>query len=69
VPLKNNYYLIAGILAAQGIHVAAMMTPAMQDLLRIGPVGPGTWAALLALASIVVVGVEVFKWARSGRGR
>jgi len=64
VPLKNNYYLIAGILAAQGIHVAAMMTPAMQDLLRIGPVGPGTWAALLALASILVVGVEVFKWAR-----
>jgi len=65
VPLKNNYYLIAGILAAQGIHIAAMTTPFMQDLLRIGPVSPRTWAVLLALASILVVGVEAFKWARS----
>ena len=62
VPVRNNYYLIAGILAAQGIHIAAMMTPVMQDLLRIGPVNLGTWAALLALASLVVVGMEIFKW-------
>ena len=65
VPLKNNYYLIFGILLAQGIHIAAMNIPFMQELLGIGPVSLETWAALLALASLVVVGMEIFKWARS----
>ncbi len=65
VPLKNNYYLIFGILLAQGIHIAAMNTPFMQELLGIGPVSLETWAVLLALASLVVVGMEIFKWARS----
>jgi Ca2+-transporting ATPase len=64
VPLKNNYYLIAGILVAQGIHIAAMATPLMQELLGIGPVSPGEWAVLLALASLVVAGMEIFKLAR-----
>jgi len=65
VPLKNNYYLIFGIVLAQGIHIAAMMTPAMQDLLGIGPVNLETWVALLALASLVLAGMEIFKWGRS----
>ncbi len=64
VPLKNNYYLIVGILAAQGIHIAAMMTPFMQDLLRIGPVNLETWIALIALATLVVAGMEIFKWVK-----
>jgi magnesium-transporting ATPase (P-type) len=62
VPLRNNYFLIAGILSAQGIHIAAMMTPVMQDLLRIGPVNLETWVALLVLSSLVVAGMEIFKW-------
>jgi len=64
VPLKNNYYLIVGILVAQGVHIAAMMTPVMQSLLGIGPVGIATWVALLTLASMVVVGMEIFKWVK-----
>jgi len=64
VPLKNNYYLIIGILVAQAIHIAAMMTPVMQELLRIGPVSLETWGSLLALASLVIVGMEIFKWVK-----
>jgi Ca2+-transporting ATPase len=64
VPLKNNYYLIGGILIAQGIHIAAMFTPVMQDLLGIGPVSIATWCALLTLSSLVVVGMEIFKWVK-----
>jgi magnesium-transporting ATPase (P-type) len=64
VPLKNNYYLIVGILLAQGIHIAAMMNPVMQNVLGIGPVSIATWGVLLGLASVVVVGMEIFKWVK-----
>jgi Ca2+-transporting ATPase len=62
IPLKNNYYLIIGILVAQGIHILAMMTPFMQDLLRIGPVSLQTWGTLLAIASVILVSMEIFKF-------
>jgi Ca2+-transporting ATPase len=65
VPLKNNYFLIVGIIAAQGVQIVAMMTPVMQELLRIGPVSLATWGALLALASLVVIGMEIFKQVKS----
>ena len=65
VPLSNNYYLIIGILFAQGIHIAAMTNPVMQDLLGIGPVNLTTWVILLALASLVVIGMELFKLVKS----
>jgi magnesium-transporting ATPase (P-type) len=64
VPLKSNYFLIIGILVAQGVQIAAMLTPVMQDVLDIGPVSPVTWGVLLALASLVVVGMELFKWVK-----
>jgi hypothetical protein len=66
VPLKNNYFLIVGIIAAQGVQIAAMEIPVMQELLGIGPVSLSTWAALLALASLVVIGMEVFKRVKFG---
>jgi magnesium-transporting ATPase (P-type) len=62
IPFKNNYYLIFGILAAQGIHILAMMTPFMQDMLSIGPVDFMTWAVLLGLASLIVLVMELFKY-------
>ncbi len=64
VPLKSNYYLIVGILLAQGIHIAAMMNPVMQRVLGIGPVSIAAWGVLLGLASVVVVGMEIFKWVK-----
>ncbi len=64
VPLKSNYFLIIGILVAQGVQIAAMLTPAMQNVLDIGPVSLETWGVLLALASLVVVGMELFKWVK-----
>jgi Ca2+-transporting ATPase len=68
IPIKNNYYLIVGILVAQGVHIVAMMTPVMQDILSIGPVDPATWVSLLALASLLVVSMELFKWAKFRKG-
>ncbi|WOF16440.1 HAD-IC family P-type ATPase [Methanoplanus sp. FWC-SCC4] len=64
IPLKNNYYLIFGIVVAQGIHILAMMTPFMQDLLDIEAVSLHTWISLLAIASLIIVSMEVFKYVK-----
>jgi len=65
-PLSNNYYLVFGIIAAQGIHILAMMTPFMQDLLSIGPVDLRMWLLLLVISSAILMAMELFKFIRSG---
>jgi magnesium-transporting ATPase (P-type) len=69
IPLKNNYYLIFGIVIAQGIHILAMMTPFMQDLLDIGPVSLHTWVSLLGLALLLIVSMEIFKYVKFHNNR
>jgi magnesium-transporting ATPase (P-type) len=62
-PLRSPL-LLFGTIAAQLLHVAAMYTPPMQSLLRVQPVSLRTWATLLALASTILVAVELHKFAR-----
>jgi magnesium-transporting ATPase (P-type) len=61
IPLRNNLYLIGAILAAQGIHIAAMQIPLLQGVLGIGPVSLAEWLILLALALAVLVIMESYK--------
>lgn len=67
VPISRNYFLIAGVVAAQGIHILALYVPFLQDVLRLQPVSPVEWLSLLALASLVVVVMEVEKAVRKRR--
>jgi magnesium-transporting ATPase (P-type) len=60
-PLRSKA-LLAGTLGALGVHVAAMHTPVLSDVLRAGPVSINTWAVLIALAVTVLIGDETFKW-------
>jgi magnesium-transporting ATPase (P-type) len=71
VPLRNNVLLIAGILAAQGVHIAAMHIPVIQEILEIGPVSVTEWGLLLLLAALILVVMEIFKYfnGRSGPGK
>jgi Ca2+-transporting ATPase len=62
VPLRNNVLLIAGILGAQGVHIAAMHIPVMQEILEIGPVSVADWGLLLLLAALILVVMEIFKY-------
>jgi magnesium-transporting ATPase (P-type) len=62
IPLRNNYLLIGGIIVAQAVQVLAMNIPFTQEVLQIGPVSLGEWAVLLALASVILVVMEIFKW-------
>jgi magnesium-transporting ATPase (P-type) len=61
IPLRNNVYIIGAILAAQGIHIAAMQIPLLQDVLGIGPVSLTEWLILGALAVVVLVIMECYK--------
>jgi len=38
VPLKRNFILVIGVLAAQGIHILSMQIPFIQNILRIEPI-------------------------------
>ncbi|WP_214041277.1 HAD-IC family P-type ATPase [Methanoculleus sp.] len=67
VPISRNYFLLAGVVAAQGIHIIALYVPFLQDVLQVQPVSLVEWLALLALASLVVAVMEVFKAARKHR--
>jgi len=66
-PLRNNLLLIGGVIAAQGLHIIAMYIPFFQETLQIAPVSFTEWLSLLALASIILFVMEVFKLARGYR--
>jgi len=68
-PLRNRV-LLFGTLIAQGIHIGAMYTPWISDVLDIQPISLAHWIQLLALALSVLVVMELHKlWLRwSGQG-
>lgn len=69
IPLKDNYVLIFGILAAQGIHILAMQVPFMQQILSFNPVPWQDWLKLFFTASMIIVAMEVFKYILTIYGR
>ena len=62
-PLRNPI-LLFGTIAAQLIHIGAMYTPWISDVLQIQPVSLETWFELLALAFSVFVVMEIHKLIR-----
>lgn len=61
IPFSNNWILIFGIIAAQGLHMGAMHVPFFQDLLGIEPVKPMEWFSLLGASVILLLAMELFK--------
>jgi len=59
-PMRNPL-LLFGTVAAQLIHIAAMYTPWISDVLHIQPVSPQNWLKLLGLALTVLVVMELHK--------
>ena len=59
-PLRNPL-LLMGTMAAQLIHIGAMYTPWLNDVLGIQPVSPQHWLELLALSLSVLVAMEIHK--------
>ncbi len=61
IPLSNNYFLIYGILIAQGIHILALQVPFMQNLLSLYPIAGREWVLLFFTATLILMTMEVFK--------
>jgi len=59
-PMRNPL-LLFGTAAAQLVHIGAMYTPWISDVLRIQPVSPQHWLELLGLALTVLVVMELHK--------
>ena len=59
-PLRNPL-LLFGTAAAQLIHIAAMYTPWLSDVLEIQPISLQHWVLLLGLALTVLVVMELHK--------
>jgi magnesium-transporting ATPase (P-type) len=65
VPISRNYFLVGGVVVAQGIHVLALQIPFMQSVLKAELPDLTSWMALLLLAATVLVASEVFKLVRA----
>ncbi|MDH7510639.1 MAG: HAD-IC family P-type ATPase [Methanolinea sp.] len=61
VPLRNNYFLIGGVILMQGLHIISLHIPLMQEILALSPVTPGQWLICLCIAGTVVMVMELFK--------
>ncbi len=57
----GNPLLLFGMLGAQGIHIAAMYTPGLRDILQLTPVTLHQWMQLLVIALVLIVVDEVHK--------
>ncbi|MFA5167284.1 MAG: HAD-IC family P-type ATPase [Candidatus Omnitrophota bacterium] len=63
-PLRNPI-LFFGLIGAQLIHIGAMYTPWLKDVLGIHPVSLTHWLMLLGLASTVFIVMEIEKMIRN----
>jgi len=61
VPIRRNYFLIFGVSGALGIHFLAMHLPLMQRILGLSPIERGEWLIPVAMASLLLAAMEVFK--------
>ncbi len=67
VPFSRNYFLLAGVFAAQTIHISAMFMPWTQEILKVAPVSLSEWVIPFGMASIILITMELFKVIVHGR--
>lgn len=60
----KNKFLWISVICAQGIHVASMHIPFMQNVLNIQPVNAKIWSILLAIALTLMIIMEIEKYIR-----
>ncbi len=61
IPLSRNRFLVLSVIGAALVNAAAMYVPFLADVLRTGPIGPTAWGVLIAIASSILVVMELYK--------
>jgi Ca2+-transporting ATPase len=61
----SNRFLFFGVGISLLLHIGAMYFPPSQHLLRLEPLEFATWVRIVAVASTVIVAVELHKWLHS----
>ncbi len=59
--LVGNHFLVFAILGAQAIHIGAMYTPGLRDVLQVEPVTLQQWTQLLMIALTLIIVDELHK--------
>jgi calcium-translocating P-type ATPase len=65
-PLRNKL-LLFGTVAAQLVHIGAMYTPGLREVLGVSPVSAAHWLELLAIATAILAAMELHKMALRSR--
>jgi Ca2+-transporting ATPase len=58
----SNRFLVVAILCAQAIHIGAMYTPGLREILQVEPVTLNQWMQLLLIALMLIVVDELHKY-------
>jgi Ca2+-transporting ATPase len=58
----TNPFLLLAVPVAQVIHIGAMYTPGLSDVLQLSPITARQWLTLLGVASILLVAEEIHKY-------
>jgi magnesium-transporting ATPase (P-type) len=61
VPLSANWFLVLAVVGSQLVHMAAMHTPGLSDVLGLTPISLGEWAEVVGLAALLLAVSEVYK--------
>ena len=61
IPLSRNRFLVLSVIGAALVNAAAMYVPFLADVLRTGPIGLAAWGVLIAIASSILVVMELYK--------
>ena len=69
LPFAANPFLIAAIVAAQGLHIAAMYMPGLSGVLDVQPVVLTDWLLVAAVAASLLIVGEVLKLATVAHNR
>lgn len=60
--LSSNLFLMLAVPLAQCVHIAALFTPGLSDVLELRPIPVGDWSTLAVLALLLLVIEEIHKW-------
>ena len=61
--LDANWFLLAAVVGAQGLHIAALFPPGLSDILRAQPIAFLDWLLVAALAASLILVMEFYKQA------